>query len=270
MHFPQFQLVFIICASTAVYSLPASLVSNSVLLTSGQAAQALNSQFQTLTTSSPCGNLTTGCVSNSIATCKNDTWAASNVCSKSQSCFAIPNVRNGGTSLSCTSSSSGGTKSKTATANSASITSASPTATATGTGSGSQDRVTVTVTLTQPVDISATTRTVSPQEASSILSSIIAEGGQATVSSQDSEAESTPCPTMTGMMHIKTKTGMTSVPTPTTAAIDDLPTANVGPGTTITLVAATSAGRSAPSAATPTTAATSASESSSGSSYSGY
>ncbi|KAF9480966.1 hypothetical protein BDN70DRAFT_992325 [Pholiota conissans] len=247
----RFQFLFIACIPTLVLSLPASLVANSDLAADGQSAQSLNAQFRTLTTSSPCGNLTQACVDNSIATCKNDKWDASNACLQTQSCFAVPDFKNGGATLTCTSqknalsliAASGATGGITGTDSNASNSSGSTNSkAATMTrGSASKERVTVTVTrtLTKPTDFSAT-RTIAPQEASSIISSLLADG-HATIISQDSEAESTPCPSM---KHKKMKTVTTSIAAPTsTPAGDNLATATGSvPSTTAPAVDASSGG----------------------------
>ncbi|KJA26807.1 hypothetical protein HYPSUDRAFT_84223 [Hypholoma sublateritium FD-334 SS-4] len=205
----QSTLAFVVCLATFARSAPA--VTNATLLQSAQEAQALNAQFLTLTTSSPCGNLTAACVANAISNCENDAWVApKGACSQGTFCFATPNLRGAGTILQCTSNktassiieasgASGGitgldTTDTSANSSTSSSTSATPTA-----SDASDSQVTVTVTVTQPI-ITGTvtqtsTQTVSPDQASSIISSLIAAGGQAapTVAAGSDDSDSADC-----------------------------------------------------------------------------
>ncbi|KAF9566525.1 hypothetical protein CPC08DRAFT_758861 [Agrocybe pediades] len=190
------------------------------LLANGQAAQKLNSQFLTSKPSDSCQDDQIACIDNSIATCVNGQFDASKgKCSKSQTCFALPNVREVGTFLTCTSAKSalslieatGATGGITGSDNASSsqnstestesttvlsdegmempCTTASPSAT-TDAPDASQavDRVTITVTLlpSQTITLDPVTTTISPEEASSILSSAVAE--QKTVATDASSA----------------------------------------------------------------------------------
>jgi hypothetical protein len=121
MHFTtQAVITFIAFASTFVQSAPTPALDVATLLKNGQEAQKLNAQFQTIKLSDACGGtgwerftrpnfalnadfdlavgLTTACVGNAISNCVNNAWDSTNgTCSKSQQCFAIPNVQSDGT-----------------------------------------------------------------------------------------------------------------------------------------------------------------------------
>ncbi|KAF8632871.1 hypothetical protein AX17_004719 [Amanita inopinata Kibby_2008] len=211
-------LVSITLAAPLNSASPTSL-DKATLHQNGLDAQKLNAQFKTLKATDPCKEGQEACISHAIARCANGSWdTTSGRCSKSQNCFALPSVTSNGTTITCTSHKSalslfeavgvtGGTAGlDSSTAGSAngdqtgnpmtndgripstatmslSITapslSAAIPATAITTDSNI-NRITVTVTVTAMPTSFVKTRTISPQEASQIVSSLTADG-QATV-----------------------------------------------------------------------------------------
>jgi len=198
MHFTtQAVITFIAFASTFVQSAPTPALDVATLLKNGQEAQKLNAQFQTIKLSDACGGtgLTTACVGNAISNCVNNAWDSTNgTCSKSQQCFAIPNVQSDGTILSCTSEKSAlsiinatGAKGGIAGADASGSTDARDPPTSSNPSSSSSvaqpsgatpvPTVTVTVTIAPAATtLPATIITLSPQEASGAISSILGQG----------------------------------------------------------------------------------------------
>jgi len=183
---------------TFVHSAPTAALDAATLLQNAQEAQQLNAQFQSAngTTSGSCNNGDTTCVKNAIATCVNGQFDTSNGrCAATQRCFALPSVKSNGTILACTSkksaqsliNASGATGGITGSGKSGALTasmhptSASSTLNGTiasATPAGTESVVTVTVTLTPsvPITLSSVTQTLSPDQASSLLSSLLAGG----------------------------------------------------------------------------------------------
>jgi len=96
----SFALLAIFTASLASAG-PVAL-DNATLLLNGQQALVLNCQFQSLQLSDPCNTGDTACIQGATATCVNGTWQTL-PCPSSKSCFALPNVRTNGTFIACTS-----------------------------------------------------------------------------------------------------------------------------------------------------------------------
>jgi len=69
-------------------------------LANGQAAQALNAEFQTLTTSSPCNGTENACINNDLAQCINGAFVTT-PCGTGLVCVALPLVNSAGTSITC-------------------------------------------------------------------------------------------------------------------------------------------------------------------------
>jgi len=268
----------ILFASTLVHSMPTAASDPATLLKNGQEAQQLNALFQTIKISDPCdGGPTTACVGNAISNCVNNTWDTTNgVCSESQQCFAIPNVRSNGTTLTCTSEksalsiidasganggitgadASGSTNGTNSSASSSSSTTQSSAITPAPTG---PDIVTVTVTVIPETTLPITTTTISPQDASSIFSSILAQGQptSSTVSSSSPTSKNS-----------ATLTATTSVPPSTiillTAAPETSTTTSVPQSSIILLTAAPEPSASAPPPVSVAAANISASSNNSG------
>ncbi|PPQ77968.1 hypothetical protein CVT26_005273 [Gymnopilus dilepis] len=210
MHF-AISVIISVLASTLVLSAPA--LDAATLLQNGQAAQKFNAQFQNIKAGDSCQSGEAACIGNAIAKCNNGQFDTSQgLCQKTESCFALPNVRAQGTVLRCTSvnsalslinatgatggltgdetedsgnSNEGGNTTTTMSSGSSKgkadqnpnneRTSA---AAATATQTEAPDIVTVTVTLTAtpaPITVEATTQTLSPDQASSLLLSILGD-----------------------------------------------------------------------------------------------
>jgi len=73
---------------------------SSFALANGQAAEALNSQFATLTPSSACTSGENACVQGQFATCANGAFVMT-PCAGGLSCVALPLVNSPGTSITC-------------------------------------------------------------------------------------------------------------------------------------------------------------------------
>jgi len=87
-------------ASTAASSATGTS-SGGFQLQNGQAAQALNAQFQSLTANSSCQEGTDACVSGGFAQCVSGKYVISQ-CGATETCAALPLVNSAGTSITCT------------------------------------------------------------------------------------------------------------------------------------------------------------------------
>ncbi|KAF9805687.1 hypothetical protein IEO21_08950 [Rhodonia placenta] len=172
----------------------------------GLDAQMLNGEFASLNATSACNTTTSACIAGSLAQCERGSWKIE-ACPATEQCFALPALRGNGTVLSCTTEDialalinvtgvEGGlasapnvTSSTNATAGASS--SASATATESLAASGSFVVVTHTLTVTSTVQPSASssfattatpastfaeTTLLNPSQASSLLSSLSANG----------------------------------------------------------------------------------------------
>jgi len=88
-------------ASSLVSAGPVAL-DNATLLANGQQAQILNSEFESLQVNDPCNTGENACINNTFAVCINNAWETQ-PCPSSKSCFALPQVRTNGTFIACTS-----------------------------------------------------------------------------------------------------------------------------------------------------------------------
>lgn len=79
----------------------ASSSSSGFALSNGQAAQALNAQFASLTASSPCTSGQDACVDGGFAQCVNGQFVVTQ-CAGGTTCAALPLVEKAGTSIACT------------------------------------------------------------------------------------------------------------------------------------------------------------------------
>jgi len=198
----------ILVLTTFVYSAPTASLDSATLLNNALEAQKLNAQFQTVnsTATGSCTNGDTTCVQGAIASCVNSQFDISQGrCPANQQCFALPSVNSGGTTVACTSEkialslieAAGATGGITGSGSGSSINPASASSTLSGATPGtSTDSITptstslnqsvVTVTVTLQVMASGTTtlpsvtQTLSPEQASSLLSSLLAQGGPTT------------------------------------------------------------------------------------------
>ncbi|KIM62460.1 hypothetical protein SCLCIDRAFT_1215043 [Scleroderma citrinum Foug A] len=80
---------------------PTPASSGSFLLSNGQAAQQLNAQFASLTSSSPCTDGKNACVQGSFAQCVSGSFVLES-CGATLTCAALPLVNSAGTSITCT------------------------------------------------------------------------------------------------------------------------------------------------------------------------
>lgn len=241
MHFiTQAVIAFVAFASTFVESAPTAALDVATLLKNGQDAQKLNAQFQTIKLSDTCDatGLTTACVGNAISNCVNNAWDSTNgACSKSQQCFAIPSVQSNGTILTCTSEKSAlsiinATGAKGGIAGDGASGSTDGTAPPTSSGgdftsvaqpSGPTPAPTPTVTVTVTVNPNATTLpatilTLSPQEASSAISSILAQGTPTSSPQSSASATSTDSASSTATLSLPPSTIILLTAAPETSA----------------------------------------------------
>jgi len=171
-----FALLAILAASLASAG-PVAL-DNATLLLNGEQALVLNCQFQSLQLNDPCNNGDTACIQGDTAACVNGTWQTL-PCPSSKSCFALPQVRTNGTFIACTSPD-----------NAASIIAATGIQTDIGSDCQSLGNSTLPfstpnntvpgdggATITQPpVTLPPTTTTLLPEQASSLISLLTANG----------------------------------------------------------------------------------------------
>jgi len=215
--FSTFFFLFVLI-TTFVHSAPTTSLDSATLINNALEAQKLNAQFQTAdsTATGSCNNGDTTCVQGAIASCVNGQFDTSQGrCRPNQQCFALPSVISNGTVITCTSEknarslieAAGATGGITGSdSDGSSIDPASASSTSSGTTPGtttSTDSITtptstalndsvVTVTVTVQVLPSGTTtlpsvtQTLSPEQASSLLSSLLANGGTATTATSDS------------------------------------------------------------------------------------
>lgn len=80
---------------------PSASSSGDFHLANGQAAQALNAQFATLTTSSTCNAGDNACINGGFAQCVGGQFVVEG-CAGGTQCFALPLVNSQGTSIACT------------------------------------------------------------------------------------------------------------------------------------------------------------------------
>jgi len=220
MHSTLFSTFFslFVLTTTFVHSAPTASLDSATLLNNALEAQKLNAQFQTAdsTATGSCNNGDTTCIQGAIASCVNGQFDTSQGrCPPTQQCFALPSVNTDGTIITCTSEknalslieaagASGGITGSDS--DGSSIDSASPSSTSSGTTLGtttSMDPITtptstalyesaVTVTVTVQVLPSGTTtlpsvtQTLTPEQASNLLSSLLADGGSTTTATSDS------------------------------------------------------------------------------------
>ncbi|KAI0259454.1 hypothetical protein BC834DRAFT_974257 [Gloeopeniophorella convolvens] len=101
VHFHSF--IIALLAATAAHAMPAPhpRQAGSSTLADGQAAQALNLQFSTLTPSSPCNNGDSNvCVDGKFAQCVNNALVLS-ACAPGLQCLALPNGGAHGAIVTC-------------------------------------------------------------------------------------------------------------------------------------------------------------------------
>jgi len=203
MLFTLFAIFSLFILTTFVQSAPTTSLDSATLLNNALEAQRLNAQFQTAnsTATGSCTNGDTTCVQDAIATCVNGQFDASKGrCPASQKCFALPSVNSNGTTIACTSEKSalslikaaGATGDVTGSGSGSSINPASASFTLSGAATPTSMNaitptsiapndsvVTVTVTLiaSSTTTLPPVTQTLSPEQAASLLSSVLDEGG---------------------------------------------------------------------------------------------
>ncbi|KAH7926423.1 hypothetical protein BV22DRAFT_1032919 [Leucogyrophana mollusca] len=91
-------------SSTSAAPSASASSSGSFLLSNGQAAQKLNSQFASLTSSSSCTAGENACVNGSFAQCVSGSFVLQS-CGSGLTCAALPLVNSAGTSITCTTTS---------------------------------------------------------------------------------------------------------------------------------------------------------------------
>lgn len=230
MHFTLSSVSFLFMFTTFVQSAPTQPPLNATeLLNNALQAQQLNAQFQSSnsTLTGPCTNGATTCAQNAIATCVNGQFDSSNgTCSTTQQCFALPSVTTNGTTIACTSEKSAqslinaagasggvtgsGSGNSTSSINPASASSTSSGANAPETTTSDPDCMTtttttttvdtptptaasasvVTVTVTVTPSLTSVTQTLSPEQASAVLASLLGQGSLTATPSYYSSAPS--------------------------------------------------------------------------------
>lgn len=179
-----------------VYGAPTAL-DNQTLLQNAQSAQALNAEFASLSRTDSCTSGQLACIKGSVAECRGATWRLER-CSEDEKCFALPSVRTNGTFITCTSEASALSiiKACGGIGGLAPLTVPFPTVNDTSTVATpecSSSTLTTDTSFTtlsgslatlgqgQSVAIPPTTETLKPDQASSLLSSLLANGGSTTM-----------------------------------------------------------------------------------------
>jgi len=175
-------------------------VDNATLLLNGQQALVLNCQFQSLQLSDPCNTGDTACIQGAAATCVNDAWQTA-PCQSGKACFALPQIRTNGTFIACTSPNNAASiiaaagiqtdiASNCTSLGNSSFPFSTPNNTVPGDGENNctqggygtssppgQVVTSTPATITQPpLTLTPTTTTLSPEQASSLISSLPANG----------------------------------------------------------------------------------------------
>ncbi|KIP11910.1 hypothetical protein PHLGIDRAFT_33180 [Phlebiopsis gigantea 11061_1 CR5-6] len=189
-------LATLACSFGVVSSAP--VVNSTTLRQNALDAQTLNTEFMQLQVTDSCDSGQIACVNGTSAVCKFGSWRTTD-CPDSEQCFAVPSTTGPGTNLICTSQTSAtamfeaagldtlfsnGTDTvafPTTTPQTDAPTTTSSSISQSSSLSSSDGAETVTVTVTIPVvsistDLPTETRTLDPAEASSILSSLSAQG----------------------------------------------------------------------------------------------
>ncbi|KAF9450212.1 hypothetical protein P691DRAFT_726450 [Macrolepiota fuliginosa MF-IS2] len=212
-------LIFFLSFAVAVYAAPTSLDA-ATLLQNGQEAQTQNGVFRNLKASDPCEDGQVACIGKSIAKCQGTTWETNRgQCSRSQSCFVLPSVSRNGTAITCTSqksalnlisatgatggifgNSSNSTSSTSGIDNGGAIQPSSGASSASyimrSTSTAPLQVFTTVITLfpSQITTLPSVTRTMSPEDASSLVSSINA-AAKPTVTASSPASYMPPSPT---------------------------------------------------------------------------
>ncbi|KAI9458847.1 hypothetical protein BJY52DRAFT_398943 [Lactarius psammicola] len=97
-----FTLAFLAVLASSLVSAGPVPLDNATLLANGQQAQILNSEFKDLQVNDSCNTGETACIKNAFASCVDNAWQTE-PCSSSKSCFALPQIRTNGTFVACTS-----------------------------------------------------------------------------------------------------------------------------------------------------------------------
>jgi len=236
-----FILAFLAVLVPSLVSAGPVALDNTTLLANGQQAQILNSEFENLQVNDPCYTGETACINNAFAVCIDNAWQTQS-CPSTKTCFALPQIRTSGTFVACTSqrnaasiiaatgAQGGITCNSTSCGNitvpfptidgdgSPAPDSSNPTQGADDSGNpdcrdngnpSSLGPVTITVTLLSP-----TTTTISPGQASSLISSISANGLSSPLPADGSPNSSDAPP-----MILLTARPLTSFPTPSPSVL---------------------------------------------------
>ncbi|KAI0251935.1 hypothetical protein BJV78DRAFT_1207869 [Lactifluus subvellereus] len=196
---------------------------NATLLLNGQQAQILNCEFQRLQTSDPCNTGETACIQNALAFCVNNAWQTQ-LCPSSKTCFALPQIRANGTFVACTSQNNAASIIAAAGANATSDCTGGDPGSSSSSGSAITT-VTVTVTVAQAAStvltLPPTTTTLSPDQASSLVSSLSANGLSSPVPSVPalSAANANSIAVIQLTSHPLSSVALTPAPTPSSTAI---------------------------------------------------
>ncbi|TFK70790.1 hypothetical protein BDN72DRAFT_794763 [Pluteus cervinus] len=225
----------------------------------GLQAQELNAIFATFNLTDTCTTGDVSCINGATASCVGGAWQAKS-CTAPQQCFVLPSTISAGTVVGCALESDalssiqatgvpGGLTplptNEDSTSESSTSASEGPSATATASDDSGLDPITVTVTLTQPIATSPpTTRTLSPSDASVLLSSltsgqftsVIISSPSATVvgNSELPEATDVPLPNSSdGPSSSEEGTEASAIITPSSdspsVTIDTIPSETAGP-----------------------------------------
>jgi len=188
-----FILAFLAVLASSLVSAGPVALNNATLLANGQQAQILNSEFESLQVNDPCNTGEVACINNDFAVCIDNAWQTRQ-CPLTKTCFALPQIRTNGSFIACTSQKNaasiiaatgaqgGITSNSTSGGN---ITVPFPTVDSDSSpddnggnpdcgdngNPSSPEPVTITVTLLPP-----TTTTILPNQASSLISSLSANG----------------------------------------------------------------------------------------------
>jgi hypothetical protein len=97
-----FILAFLAALASSFVSAGPVALDNATLLNNGLQAQTLNSEFENLQVNDPCNTGETACINNDFAACIGGMWQTQ-ACPSNKTCIALPQVRTNGTFVACTS-----------------------------------------------------------------------------------------------------------------------------------------------------------------------
>jgi hypothetical protein len=175
------------CPIGVIHAAPVNnTVDANTLLKNGQTAQNLNVAFNNLTINDPCQSGQEACVSGALAKCDNTGKWEAQQCPSNTQCFALPDIRSGGTKLRCTSQQRASTLIQASGAQGG-VFGNNSTAGADSSNSSATQTVTVLVAPSATQTLNSQTTTLDSAGVSSLLASLVSSGVSGTATSSGTE-----------------------------------------------------------------------------------